>query len=145
MQSRVMLEKPKRLINNSNQAYFTAAGAFALVAVCLVFYQVNGFAIPCLWHYITGWHCPGCGATRMLIALLHGDFYQALHYNALLLVLLPFGILLFGDAIYHRIKGGKNVLDRIPEWAWVVLVIVMLIYAVMRNLEAFSFLAPTEL
>jgi len=36
--------------------------------------------------------CPGCGATRALSALLHGDLVDALRLNALFVLLLPFGL-----------------------------------------------------
>ena len=31
----------------------------------------------CLFHMLTGLHCPGCGSTRCLHALVHGDLPQA--------------------------------------------------------------------
>src|ERR1019366_9719004 len=36
-----------------------------------------------------GIHCPGCGATRALAALLHGRFMEAMRLNALFVLLLP--------------------------------------------------------
>jgi hypothetical protein len=43
----------------------------------------------CPIHQFFGIECPGCGATRALAALLHGHVHQALHFNALFVVLLP--------------------------------------------------------
>ncbi|WP_233198582.1 MULTISPECIES: DUF2752 domain-containing protein [Luteimonas] len=43
---------------------------------------------PCMFYTVTGWHCPGCGLTRCLHALAHGDVPQAFAMNPLLLVLL---------------------------------------------------------
>src|SRR5260370_31838327 len=34
-------------------------------------------------------YCPGCGATRALAALLHLRIAEALHYNTLVLMLVP--------------------------------------------------------
>lgn len=61
-----------------------ALGALAL-GVTLFFVPV-----PCLFHETTGLHCPGCGSTRAVKALLAGKPLVALHDNAwLLLFALP--------------------------------------------------------
>lgn len=39
----------------------------------------------CLFHEFTGWKCPGCGAQRLVHALLHGDIAAAMRHNAFLL------------------------------------------------------------
>lgn len=65
-----------------------AARILAIGAVIL-FLSACGFGIPCMFHVVTGWQCPGCGATRMLLSLLHLDWKGAFHYNPALMVLLP--------------------------------------------------------
>lgn len=42
------------------------------------------FRIPCLFHASTGLLCPGCGTTRSLTALVHGDVAGALSFNPLI-------------------------------------------------------------
>lgn len=44
--------------------------------------------LPCLFHQFTGLYCPGCGITRALHALLHGDIGQMMAMNPLLPLLL---------------------------------------------------------
>lgn len=53
-----------------------------------VVHSLSGGAIgfPCPLRLTTGLDCPGCGATRMAAALLHGDLGSALQYNAPVLV-----------------------------------------------------------
>lgn len=36
---------------------------------------------PCLFHLITGYYCPGCGGTRAVRALLHGNILRSLYYH----------------------------------------------------------------
>lgn len=43
----------------------------------------------CIFLRTTGLQCPGCGAQRMLHALLRGDIAAAWSYNAFLLLFLP--------------------------------------------------------
>jgi hypothetical protein len=48
----------------------------------------------CLFKRLTGVACPSCGATRSMLALLHGDAGYAFHINPLGFVLLPMLIIL---------------------------------------------------
>jgi hypothetical protein len=45
---------------------------------------------PCLLYQMTGIYCAGCGATRALYALLHGNVIAALHDNVFFIGALPF-------------------------------------------------------
>lgn len=38
---------------------------------------------PCPLLHLTGWQCPGCGGTRSLYSLLHGDILGSLAMNPL--------------------------------------------------------------
>ena len=55
----------------------------------------TAFAPKCLFHSLTGWNCPGCGMQRFLHAFLHGRFQEAISYNYMLVILIPY-IILFG-------------------------------------------------
>lgn len=67
-----------------------------LVAGCslLLFYFIfnpedSRFMPQCIFHKITGLQCMGCGAQRMIHALLHADFKSAFMANAFLFCSLP--------------------------------------------------------
>jgi ABC-type spermidine/putrescine transport system permease subunit II len=56
------------------------------------------FYPPCLFKKLTGLNCPGCGSSRALHQLMHGNLLPALDYNILVVIFLPFivvGILSF--------------------------------------------------
>lgn len=62
-----------------------AAGAWVLQRIDP---NAPGSPLPgCVFYHFTGLYCPGCGMTRALHALVHGDFAQAAAMNALLPVL----------------------------------------------------------
>lgn len=130
------LESRRRLI-------YTAISLVLLVAVYFGFYKITGFAMPCVFHEVTGWYCPGCGISRMLLAILSGDFYQAFRYNPLLFILLPFAAIFFANWAYAKYNGKTSWCEKIPEWVWVALAIIIVIYGVLRNLPTFDYLAPT--
>ena len=50
----------------------------------------HGFYPKCILHEWTGMKCPGCGTTRALAALTHGDWRAAFGYNPMLFALLPY-------------------------------------------------------
>lgn len=43
------------------------------------------FHMPCLFRAFTGLYCPGCGGTRALRYLLHGQIGLSLRYHPLVL------------------------------------------------------------
>lgn len=47
------------------------------------------FAIPCMFRTLTGFKCPGCGITHMLVAELQFNFAQAYAANPALYLLQP--------------------------------------------------------
>lgn len=121
-------------------------GGLALLLVGYFwFYSVTGIGLLCPFNEITHWHCPGCGLTRMLTALLRGEVYQAFRYNPMMFVLLPVMAVLYIENMVARMKGRPSLVDRMPQAVWIVAIVVILIYWVMRNLPWFSYLAPTEL
>lgn len=75
-----MLQKLKKL---GISAMVLAAG-FAYYLAARFF-----FAVPCVFRTLTGFKCPGCGITHMLIAELQLDFAQAYAANPALYLLQP--------------------------------------------------------
>jgi hypothetical protein len=50
----------------------------------------SGFFPVCPFRAFTGFTCPGCGSTRGLHRLLHGDVIAAFQSNPLMVLSLPF-------------------------------------------------------
>ena len=90
----------------------------------------------CMFHQLTGLYCPGCGATRALSALLHGDLKSSLHNNALLI---PLGITL----IILLAKPGISLKRPVA----IAIVTAVIGFVILRNIpfEPFTYLAPIPL
>lgn len=51
-----------------------------------MFYKLLEIArqgFPCLFHLLTGYYCPGCGGTRAVRYLLHGEIWKSIQYHPL--------------------------------------------------------------
>lgn len=49
---------------------------------------ITGLWIPCLTKLSTGFDCPGCGTSRMCLAILRFDFKAAFMFNPVMFVAL---------------------------------------------------------
>lgn len=121
---------------------FLTLGAVAVAATVFVFDPSKNFFYPgCTFHKITGLQCPGCGATRSLHALLHGNFGLALRDNALFIGLLIFFALRGGwfAVKYSREQTNRRFISESGVW---ILLALTLLFGILRNFPAFSFLSP---
>ena len=116
-----------------------------ILAACVVLYFFNpskyGFYPVCEFHELTGLNCPGCGGTRSAYELLHGHLLAALHDNALFVLSLVVLTVRWGGMAVQKMRN-RPVPDFLPPpllWAFLTVAIV---FTVLRNLPAFSFLAP---
>ncbi len=107
----------------------------------------TSFYLPCMFHQLTGLHCPGCGATRCLHALVHGDLPQAMAYNPLLVLLLPLLTLGLVQMMHELWTGRRMPLPRLPGWTVQAMFWVLIAYAVLRNVDVYplTLLAPHKL
>ena len=98
----------------------------------------------CVFHAVTGLHCPGCGATRCLHALLHGDLAQALAYNALFVLMLPLLLAGLAAMAYSGWTGRPLFRRTVPAGAIWAFLVVMIAYWVLRNIDVYplTLLAP---
>ena len=74
------------------------------------FWTRLGLASPgCVFHELTGWACPGCGATRCVRAVFHGEMRAAFLVNPLM-----FGTLI-GTVIFDFYAATVLALG-LPRW-----------------------------
>lgn len=97
---------------------------------------------PCMFRLLTGYFCAGCGITRALHALVHGDLMAALRFNVLavgLLALAPFVALWHAGWRPRLLEPVARSLGRPVPW-----LLLLSAYWILRNLPwpPFSWLAP---
>lgn len=121
------MQVPSRIVN--------WIGGLVLIPAAGLLYSYNpvtsGFFPPCPFYRLTNLYCPGCGSTRALHNLLHGDLRTAFDMNPLLVLSIPFIALL---TLRPSLANARY----LPAVVGVVLVG----YGILRNFAAFDFLAP---
>ena len=96
----------------------------------------------CMFRAFTGWYCIGCGMTRALHALAHGDVLRAFSMNPLAVSLLAISPLLGAWKLGWQPRALRPLITTVSEPKfWVVL---LPVYWIARNLPWFPFtlLAP---
>ena len=113
------------------------AGGGALLALGLgyaAWVRLTGLAIPCLFRTVTGRLCPGCGVTRLCLALLRWDWAEAWSANPALLLMLPVLAVLSARLAVRYVREGATAGPRWESalmWAMAALLVV---WGVVRNL-----------
>jgi hypothetical protein len=125
--------------------------ALAAAPAVIVLYSFSpeefDFYPKCMLHALTGLHCPGCGATRACFAVLHGDWNQALAFNAFFVLSLPllawYGVRIAAFLAFDvPFRQG-----RLGNWLLLSWTIAFCIFGVLRNIELWPLflLAPHRL
>ena len=117
-----MLKRPTR-----NSLIPILAAVVALLVIAVVFYFFNpesyGFYPRCPFFVLTGLQCAGCGGSRAVHSLLHGDFRHAFELNPLLFLAAPFVLLLFLKPAWAR-----------KPWVGAGAVVIVIGYTLLRNI-----------
>jgi len=113
--------------------------AAAVAVVCAVVWWADpttpGGLIPgCPTKLLLGIDCPGCGSSRMLYSLLHGNLLAAAKFNALGLMALALLAWTYAAWVYGRVVGRRIWSWQHHRWAPSGMLVLVLAWSVVRNL-----------
>ena len=135
-------------VPGQRRAWWLCGAALLVGAVLVLLWWVDPrqVAVPlCVFHQVTGLHCPGCGATRATHDLLHGRLLSALQQNALWILSLPLVLYAVASEARRAVWGRtlRGDLIRNPRF-FALIVALALVFAVLRNVPFFplDLLAP---
>jgi hypothetical protein len=99
----------------------------------------SGFFPACPFRMLTGFSCPGCGSTRGLHRLVHGDVVGAFEFNPLMFVSLPFLFYALVRYTAAAVTGRQIQRHRLDaKYIWALFVVVMCFW-VFRNTRLYPF------
>lgn len=98
--------------------------------------------VPCPLFEVTGLACPFCGGIRAAYALVHGDIAAAAGHNLALLAVVPVAAVLWVRWVARRARGAHARFAVVPTRTTLVAGLVLVAFAVVRNLPAGAWLAP---
>ena len=108
----------------------------ALIVVYAVDPAQHALTLPCPYKTLTGWACPGCGLTRALHALLHGNLRLAFSFNPWVFVGGPAAA---AFALLPRTMAPDRAQGLRTALAWVMLAITLAFW-VWRNTASYPLL-----
>jgi len=101
----------------------------------------SGFFLVCPFRALTGFTCPGCGSTRCLHRLLHGDLVGAFEFNPLLILSLPFllyALMRYTKAAIRERPLKGNQLN--SKYIWLLFGVIMFFW-IYRNTPFYPFVS----
>lgn len=124
--------------------------AIALAMWMLSVYPPTELAIypKCAFYHATGFACAGCGGTRALYALTKGHVIEALHQNAMIVLIgLPFLLLILIKLAKFAFTGDWKPLTWEPSRVLIVMLSIVIAFWIVRNIPAYPFnlLFPTQI
>lgn len=102
--------------------------------IYLFVFLTFGVGIPCVFHKLTGWKCPGCGMTHAIAELWKKNIKNAFDYNALCVSVLPVNCLYL---LYRTVRYVNGNDEGFYIWEYTLLIMLFVVtigYGVMRNI-----------
>lgn len=94
--------------------------------------RMKRFLPECDFYRFTGYLCPGCGNTRGVTHLLHGELVSALRCNITIPFLLILLILLYAENTAALAGREVKLLSR-KLWVWLAVIALFTVYFIVRN------------
>lgn len=105
----------------------------AVLLYFLAGYIASHFMLPgCMTYQFLGIYCPGCGMTRSVIALLHGDVLLSLRQNAFVIFAIIVAVVLY-IRFALRFFGVQLKPLKLSKKAIYLFLIAAALYSVLRN------------
>ncbi|MDR0963410.1 MAG: DUF2752 domain-containing protein [Clostridium sp.] len=112
-----------------------------LAVVFIPALQSRGFTFPpCGWDYHFRIYCPGCGGTRSVLALFHGNLLQSfLYYPAVPFMAVLYLVFMISHTMERFVKTSHVHGIKYHNWYVCVLMGLVFINCIVRNILRLRF------
>ncbi len=119
-----------------------------IAGLALLFYLLdpaeNQLFPKCIFHSVTGYHCPGCGSQRAIHSLLHFDLAGVVSNNFLFIPAMLLIVYHYAHPLLNKLLHWKlpNILYR--KITPLIILGLIILFWILRNLPFYPFtiLAP---
>ncbi|SRR6266496_94704 len=135
---------PSSVFDSLTDPRFVAILAWLTILAASIYLFVfepgkSGFFPFCPFRALTGLNCPGCGTTRCLHQLLHGNLIAAFKFNPLFVIALPFLLWVLARFTQSAIIGGSPITSRLnPRYLWFFAALIVFFW-IFRNTSYYPF------
>lgn len=96
--------------------------------------SISSLLLPCIFHRVTGFYCPGCGGTRAVRLLLEGHILESLYHHPLVF----YGVVLYvcfmlSNSIEYLSGGKFRVGMRYHKWYVTAAIIILVLNFIVKN------------
>ena len=96
----------------------------------------SSFYPQCPIYFWLHLQCPGCGGTRAVAALLQGKVQEALHWNAMVVLFLPFAVGFFAVTYWRAVKPASFSWPTIANKVLALFLVLSGIFTLVRNIPS---------
>lgn len=124
--------------------YRVGIGVLFFGIISFLLYQLipdrwNVFRLPCIFHAITGYYCPGCGGRRAFEYFLRGDIVKSIYFHpAVAYSLFLYAWYMFSQTLERRKIGRLKVMSYKNRYVYIGIAITIL-NLLIKNLALFLF------
>ena len=125
--------------------YFIGLGILGTAMVIIFMQKITGmsfsdFLLPCLFHELTGYYCPGCGGSRAVHYLLEGNIPGSLYYHPFVLYAAAVCAAFMATNTIELLSRGKwkSGMEFKSCYVWIGVVIVALNFIVKNGVLLFT-------
>jgi len=94
--------------------------------------RFTDLGIVCYFRYFTGYNCPSCGSTRMVIEMTKFNFSKAFHYNPFMFVSFPYVI--YEVIYFFYINEAKKKVNKVNACILYIWIALLVIFGIVRNI-----------
>lgn len=94
---------------------------------------LTGYSLDCPFRELTGYLCPGCGTTRMVLLLGRGRLREAFFCNPVVFCTLPGAAVFYLAKAVEQARGRAHSFAGYEKWIQKGYLLLLVLYGILRN------------